>query len=149
MTGFCIYNIMIMITTMTTEQLLSFVSDPGRVGNLATVDANGIPNSALIGSAIMPDTDTLIIALSNNRSLHNLQQNGQAVFTVFEPADFIPAWQGARLYLTLNQIDYSSSMKQQRVAAVKQYAGTQAASTIVAAVQFSIHDIRPLLDLSS
>jgi hypothetical protein len=133
---------------MTQEQLIAFISTPNRVGTLATANKDGIPNSAVIGSALIPTSNQLVIGLGNNRSLSNLQENPHAVFSVFQEGATLPAWQGARLYLKVEQIDYTGELKQQRVTAIEQHAGTMAAKMISAAIQFTITDIRPLIDFA-
>ena len=133
---------------MTQEQLITFISTPNRVGTLATANKDGMPNSAIIGSALMLTSNQLVIGLGNNRSLNNLQENPHAVFSVFQEGATLPAWQGARLYLRVEQMDYTGELKQQRVAAIEQHAGTTAAKMISAAVQFSVIDIRPLIDFA-
>lgn len=126
-----------------------FISDPKQVGILSTADSSGTPNCALIGSAVMTNNDKLVLALGDNRSLRNLQQNPQAVFIAFKEADFLPAWQGVRLYLKLEEISYDGALKEQRIAEIKQTVGDQAANMMVAAVQFSVYATRPLLDFSN
>lgn len=126
-----------------------FISDPKQVGILSTADCDGAPNCAVIGSAVMTTEGQLILALGDNRSLRNLQQNPQAVFIAFKEADFLPAWQGVRLYLRLEEVNYDGALKEQRVADIKQAVGNQAAKMMVAAVRFSVCETRPLLDFSN
>lgn len=126
-----------------------FISEPKQVGILSTANNDGTPNCAIIGSAIMPTEDQLILALGDNRTLRNLQQNPQAVFITYKEADFLPAWQGVRLYLTVEEIDMDGALKEQRVAEIKKTVGNQAAKMMVAAVRFSINQTRPLLDFSN
>ncbi|MBW2184943.1 MAG: pyridoxamine 5'-phosphate oxidase family protein [Deltaproteobacteria bacterium] len=126
-----------------------FISDPKQVGILSTADSHGTPNCAVIGSAVTSDDNQLILALGDNRSLQNLQQNPQAVFIAFKEADFLPAWQGIRLYLKLEEIIYDGALKEQRVAEIKQSVGNHAAKMMVAAVRFSIYETRSLLDVSN
>lgn len=126
-----------------------FISEPKQVGILSTVGSDGAPNCAIIGSAIMSSDSQLILALGDSRSLQNLQHNPQAVFIAYKEADFLPAWQGIRLYLKLEEIIYDGALKEQRVAEIKQNVGNYAAKMIVAAVRFSVYETRPLLDVSN
>ncbi len=126
-----------------------FISDPQQVGILSTASSDGTPNCALIGSAVMTADSQLILALGDNRSLQNLKHNRKAVFIAFKEADFLPAWQGVRLYLKVEEIDYNGGLKEQRVTEIKQTAGNQAANMMVAGVRFSIYETRPLLDFSN
>lgn len=134
------------MTAMDNEQLKIFISDPQRVGTLATVDRQGNPNSAVIGSATLHKSGQLAMGLGDNRSLKNLRDNPKAVFTIFQPAQNFFAWQGVRLYLKCEAIDTDGELKQQVVQQVEATAGTFAARMIVAAVRFSIEATRPLLD---
>lgn len=131
---------------MTRETLQQFLATPKQVGVLSTVDQHGNPNSAVIGSATMPDLQQLWIGLGNNHTLENLKSHPKAVFTTYQEADFLPAWQGARVYLNVERIDSDGPFKQQLVEHITQQAGQQAGRMIVAAVCFSIEQIRPLLD---
>nr|WP_320116114.1 pyridoxamine 5'-phosphate oxidase family protein [uncultured Desulfuromonas sp.] len=131
---------------MTPEELVSFVNTAQRVGTLSTVDGAGHPNSAVIGSAMMPDPQHVNIALANNHSLENLRHNANAVLSVYEPAPLIFNWQGARLYLAVDDIEETGPFKEAMVQQVEQQAGKLAARTIHAAVRFSVVKIRPLLD---
>jgi len=126
-----------------------FISEPKQVGILSTANSDGTPNCAVIGSATMPAEDQLVLALGDNRTLRNLQQNPQAVFIAYKEADFLPAWQGVRLYLKVEEIDYNGELKEQRVAEITKNVGNQAAKMMVAAVRFSIHQTRPLLDFAN
>lgn len=126
-----------------------FISNPQQVGVLSTSSSDGTPNCALIGSAVMTADSQLILALGDNRSLQNLKQNPKAVFIAFKEADFLPAWQGVRLYLKVEEIDYDGPLKEQRIANITQTAGAQAAKMMVAGVRFSVYETRPLLDFSN
>nr|WP_320050828.1 pyridoxamine 5'-phosphate oxidase family protein [uncultured Desulfuromonas sp.] len=131
---------------MNPEELVSFVNTAERVGTLSTVDQQGFPNSALVGSAMMPDAEHVHIALSDNHTLANLRQDSAAVLTVYEPAPLIFNWQGARLYLQVETIEDNGPCKEDMIQRVEQQAGKMAARTIHAAVCFRVIKIRPLLD---
>lgn len=131
---------------MRPEELVSFVNTAQRVGTLSTVDDQGFPNSAIVGSATMPDAEHVNIALANNHTLENLRHGSGAVLSVYEPAAAIFNWQGARLYLTVDAIDESGPFKDEMVQQVEDQAGKMAARTIHAAVRFTVVKTRPLLD---
>jgi len=131
---------------MSPEELVSFVNTAQRVGTLSTVDHAGNPNSAIVGSAMMPDPQHVNIALAKNHSLENLRHNSHAVLSIYEPAPVIFNWQGARLYLTVDSIEETGPFKEAMIQRVEQEAGKMAARTIHAAVRFSVVKIRPLLD---
>jgi len=131
---------------MRPEELVSFVNTAQRVGTLSTVDDQGFPNCAIIGSAMMPDPDHVNIALANNHTLENLRHGSGAVLSVYEPAEAIFNWQGARLYLIVDTIEESGPLKDEMVQQVEDQAGKMAARTIHAAVRFTVARTRPLLD---
>lgn len=126
-----------------------FISEQKQVGILSTANCDGTPNCAIIGSAIMPTNEQLVLTLGDNHTLRNLQQNPQAVFIAYKEADFLPAWQGVRLYLKVEEIDFNGELKEQLVTEIAKEIGKQAAKMMVAAVRFSIHKTRPLLDFSN
>ncbi len=128
-------------------QELIHLFGPNRVGVLSTADDRNRPNAAVVGSARLPDSQALIIGLGANRSLQNLQENPRAVFTFFDPGPTPFAWQGARLYLRVLQIETEGPLFAEMVAGVTRQAGRAAGRRIRAAVLFRIEQVRPLIDL--
>ncbi|MBN2643856.1 MAG: pyridoxamine 5'-phosphate oxidase family protein [Desulfuromonadaceae bacterium] len=131
---------------MTGKALQEFINQPQRVGTLATASADGQPNCALIGSAVLEDNDRLLLGLGNNRTLRNLKNNPHAIYSVFEPGASLLAWQGARLYLELETLDEQGPLLQQMIDQVTRQAGALAGGMIVAAVRFKVTAVRPQLD---
>jgi len=64
-----------------TKGIFEIVNKPGRVGVLATTNKAGQPNVAYFGSPKLMDDGTLVMGLGGNRSLANLEENPQAVFS--------------------------------------------------------------------
>ena len=129
------------------ESFVNAINAPGRVGVLATADAQGKPNAAYFGSPHMDLEGNLIMGLMENRTLANLEANPQAVFfTVKEaPVGFTtPGW---RLYLKVNKIDREGEVLAQVKKAIAAAVGEQAAAGIKAGVIFEVTAVRPLVDL--
>jgi hypothetical protein len=132
---------------MNAAQAMEFINRPGSYGILATVGPGGESNAALFASARMPDEQTLVLGLSENRSLNYLRDNPHACFLAFEPGDNPLLWRGVRLYLRLEEISDSGPLFETLVAGVKEQAGETAAGAIRAAVRFAVTTVRPLIDL--
>jgi hypothetical protein len=131
---------------MNAAQAMEFINRPGSYGILATVGPGGESNSALFASARMPDEQTLVLALSENRSLNYLRGNPRATFLIFEPGDNPLLWRGCRLYLRMRELADSGPLLASIVAQVTTEAGSMAAQTLRAAILFDITAIRPLID---
>ena len=130
------------------EEFVNTINMPGRVGVLATADADGKPNAAYFGSPRLNVEGQLIMGMMENRSLANLEANPFAVFfTVKEaPVGFTtPGW---RLYLECKQIDREGEVLAQVKKAVAAGAGEDAAAGIKAGVVFEVTKVRPLVDMS-
>jgi len=130
------------------EEFVNTINQPGRVGVLATADADGKPNAAYFGSPRLNVEGQLIMGMMENRSLANLEVNPYAVFfTVKEaPVGFTtPGW---RLYLECKQIDREGEVLAKVKKAVAAGAGEKAAAGIKAGVVFEVTKIRPLVDMS-
>ena len=130
------------------EEFVNTINMPGRVGVLATADADGKPNAAYFGSPRLNVEGQLIMGMMENRSLANLEANPYAVFfTVKEaPVGFTtPGW---RLYLECKQIDREGEVLAKVKEAVAAGAGEDAAAGIKAGVVFEVTKVRPLVDMS-
>lgn len=53
----------------------------------------------------MIDEDTVIMAISDNRSFQYIQEYPKATFIVIEPGDTRTDWKGARLYLEIDSFE--------------------------------------------
>ncbi len=126
---------------------MEFINQPGRFGILATSGETGESNAALFASARMPDERTLVLGLSENRSLTYLRDNPRACFLAFEPGANPLLWRGCRLYLRVEEISTSGPLFETLVAGAQKQAGERAAGAIRAAVRFAVTAIRPLIDL--
>lgn len=129
------------------QKVVESVNRPGRVGVLATADAEARPNAAYFGSPRLNLDGTLIIGMMNNRSLKNLEQNPFAVFFTVDkaPVDFqTPGW---RLYLKVREIQRQGPVLDNIRDGIAKKAGEEAARRIQAGVVFEVTSIRPLVDM--
>ena len=60
---------------MDRKQVMKMFNKQTRVGVLATANKSGETNAAVFGSPRMIDEDTVIMAIGDNRSAKNLQEN--------------------------------------------------------------------------
>jgi predicted pyridoxine 5'-phosphate oxidase superfamily flavin-nucleotide-binding protein len=131
--------------TEISKEVFEIVNKAGRIGVLSTVDAQGQPNAAYFGSIRLADDGSVVLGLSNNRSLKNLEENPLAVlFCVTEgPVTFTTP--GCRLYLKSTGIQREGQLLEVIKAAIAEHAGEDAAKMIVAAVAFEVTELRPLV----
>lgn len=128
------------------QHVIEAVNRPGRIGVVATTDRNGQPNLAYFGSARVLPEGNFILALGDNRTLDNLEQNPNAVFLVMKesPVTFnTPGW---RLYLKVLMIHRAGEVLESMRKNIADKAGPKVAETIKAAVVFDITEVRPLID---
>jgi hypothetical protein len=116
-----------------------------RIGALATADKNGNVNAAVFGSPRMVDEETVIMAIGDNRSLQNLQENPKASFIVIEPGESRTEWKGARVYLELDTFERYGELLDSFREKIRKVAGDQSANAIIAAIRFKVTDVRPLI----
>jgi hypothetical protein len=128
-------------------KLVESVNRPGRIGVLATADAQGQPNVAYFGSPRLQADGTLVMGLGANRSLANLEQNPSAVFFTMEQAPVGMTTPGWRLYLKALDIQRQGPVLDSVRDAISQAAGPQAAQMIKAGVVFQVNAVRPLVDM--
>lgn len=126
-------------------KVLESVNRPGRVGVLATANAQGAPNAAYFGTPQLMADGTLLMGLMANRSLANLEQNPLAVFFVVEEAPVAFTTPGYRLYLKVKQIDKAGELLTNLRQAVAAKAGQQTADAMQAAVLFEVTEVRSLV----
>ena len=128
------------------QHIVEAVNRPGKIGVLATSDIKGQPNLAYFGSArVLPEGDFLL-ALGDNRTLANLEQNPNAVFMVLmeSPVTFkTPGW---RLYLKVRMIQRHGEALESIRKVIADKAGPKFAEAMKASVLFDITEIRPLID---
>jgi len=130
---------------MDRRQVMKMFNKEARIGALATADKNGNVNAAVFGSPRMIDEDTIIMAIGDNRSFQNLQENPKASFIVIEPGGAPATWKGARLYLELDSFERYGELLDSFREKIRTVAGDQSANAIIAAIRFKVTDVRPLV----
>lgn len=130
---------------MDRKQVMRMFNKKTRIGALATADKDGNVNAAVFGSPRMIDEGTVIMAIGDNRSFQNLQENPKASFIVIEPGESPTEWKGARLYLELDSFERYGELLDSFRKNIREVAGDRSANAIVAAVRFKITDVRPLV----
>ena len=79
------------------SKLVEFFNRQPRIGALSTADKEGDVNAAVFGSPRLLDDRTMVMAIGDNRSFRNLQDNPLAVFLVVHPAESVADWKGVRV----------------------------------------------------
>ena len=130
---------------MDRKKVMQMFNKESRIGALATADKTGQVDVAVFGSPRMIDEDTVIMAIGDNRSFRNLQENPKASFIVIEPGGAPMEWGGARLYLEVDSFERYGELVDSFRENIRKMAGDRSANAIVAAVRFKITDVRPLI----
>ncbi|ABD41031.1 pyridoxamine 5'-phosphate oxidase-related, FMN-binding protein [Methanospirillum hungatei JF-1] len=130
-----------------TTQLIEYFNKSPRIGVLSTADKSGHVDSGIFGSPRMTDEKTVIMGLSNNRTLANLQQNPHAVYLIIEPGTTITDWKGIRVYLVALQIATSGGDLDAFKSQIAEVIGKESADMMVALVTFEVTGVRPIVDM--
>jgi hypothetical protein len=130
------------------SKLMEFFNRQPRMGTLSTADREGNVNAAVFGSPGLLDDRTMVMAIGNNRSFRNLQENPKAVFTIVQPADSFLDWKGVRVYLKMAGCHTSGDILDETRAQIAQVLGEDGAQAAVEfALTFEVTDVRPLIDM--
>ncbi|MDD3574885.1 pyridoxamine 5'-phosphate oxidase family protein [Methanospirillum sp.] len=130
-----------------TTKLMDYFNKSHRIGILSTADKSGHVNSGVFGSPHMTDEKTIVMGLSNNRTLTNLQQNPYAVYQIIEPGKAIDDWKGIRVYMVAVKIATSGEDLNKFKKQIAKVAGEDAAKMMMAQVVFEVTEVRPLVDM--
>jgi hypothetical protein len=130
---------------MNKKQVMEMFNRENRIGVLATANSNGDVNAAVFGSPRMIDEDTVIMAIGENRSFKNLQENPKASFIVVEPGQTPASWKGVRLYLEVDSFERYGEVLDSFRENIRKVAGDRSAEAIQAAIRFKVVDVRPLI----
>ena len=128
------------------KEIMDTFNQPGRVGILATADADGQPNAAYFGSAKLNEDGTLVVGLGDNRSLKNLEQNPKAAYFLIGKAPVEFQTTGYRLYLKAREIQKQGQILDAIREAIAAKAGPGAAKMIQAAAILEVTSVRTLVD---
>ncbi|MFO7831000.1 MAG: pyridoxamine 5'-phosphate oxidase family protein, partial [Desulfuromonadaceae bacterium] len=115
------------------NKIRTLLDDPAHLCTLSTVDADGIPNSAVFGS-VQLRTDEITLGLGENHTLHNLRQNPDAMLMLMVPGASVMAFRGMRLYLQCSAIETSGPLLEQIKDETREQAGRAAAQMLKYAV---------------
>jgi hypothetical protein len=130
---------------MERKEVMKMFNRQQRIGALATANKQGDVNAAVFGSPRMIDEDTVIMAIGDNRSFKNLQENPKASFIVMEPGDSPMSWKGARLYLEVDSFERYGELLDSFRENIRKAAGNKSADAIIAAIRFKVVDVRNLI----
>ncbi|BBO78178.1 pyridoxamine 5'-phosphate oxidase [Desulfosarcina widdelii] len=130
---------------MERKQVMAMFNKETRIGALATANKQGEVNAAVFGSPRMIDEDTVIMAIGDNRSYRNLQENPKASFIVVEPGQAPATWKGVRLYLEVDSMERYGELLDSFREKIRELAGDRSANAIVAAIRFKVTEVRPLI----
>lgn len=128
------------------SKLIEFFNKQPRLGGLSTASKDGKPNIAYFLSPHMIDEKTVVMALGNNKTFANLQENPYAAFMIFEPGMALSDWKGLRIYMKMKEYQTSGEKVKMMREMVGQMAGEEPATMVHAAVTFEVQEIRPLVD---
>ena len=130
---------------MDRKKVMEMFNRETRIGALATADKKGDVNVAVFGSPRMIDENTVIMGIGENRSYRNLQENPKASFLVIEPGGSPAEWGGARLYLEVESFERYGEVLDSLRARIRKVAGSRSADAVVAAIRFTVTEVRPLI----
>ena len=130
---------------MDRKKVMEMFNRKMRIGSLATANKKGEVNAAVFGSPQMIDEETVIMAIGENRSYQNLQENPKAAFLVVEPGDNPMEWKGVRVYLEVASFERYGELLDSLRERIRSVAGDRSANAIKAAIRFKITDVRPLI----
>ncbi len=129
------------------NEIIEIVNKPGRVGVICTVDQNGKPNAAYLGSPRFRNDNTFSLGIMGGRTLENLKVNPQAVFFCIEESPVAFTTPGCRIYLEVREISTDGPLLDQIKAEIEKHVGPDAAKMMAAAVAFDVTEIRKLVDM--
>jgi hypothetical protein len=129
------------------QELSALINGSDRITTLGTTDADGTPNTAVIGSAFMTEDDQIWIGLGDNRTADNLQSDPRTVLCAFRPGPTLLDWKGGRLYLELTAMETEGDRFDRMVDRIRTTAGRLAARSIHHLAICRILEMRPLAEL--
>jgi len=127
------------------KKIIEMVNKAGRIGAIGTANKLGQPNVAYFGSPRLSEDGTIIMGLSSNRTLKNLEENPLAVFFCVAESPVTFTTPGYRLYLKVREIQKAGPIFDSVKKAIAEHAGLDAAKMIVAGVVFDVTEVRPLV----
>ena len=122
------------------SKLMDYFNKQPRLGTLSTSSKDGKVNSAYFGSPYMVDEKTIIMGLTKNRTLFNLQENPNAVFMIMEPGKTLSEWKGVRLYVKMTDCSTAGEKLEKMKAKIAARAGEARGGALAAARRHLVHD---------
>ncbi|GEP91687.1 Pyridoxamine 5'-phosphate oxidase [Chitinophaga terrae (ex Kim and Jung 2007)] len=115
---------------------------------LCTVNKNGEPSIALMGTPRLNADGNIELELSDNPSvsLNNIQENKSVVFLVYEPAARARDYKGVRIYAEAIEILTQGEKLENIREKLRAKFGDEKADELVATATFSIKKLRPVID---
>ncbi|MCX8022437.1 MAG: pyridoxamine 5'-phosphate oxidase family protein [Syntrophorhabdaceae bacterium] len=129
------------------KDLIPYFNRQPRIGSFSTSSRDGKVDVAILGSPQMIDEKTVLLALRDNRTLANLQENPYAVFAIMEPGKSAPEWKGVRVYMKMVECATEGEKLENMKAQVAKRVGDEVAKLIKAAVTLEIYEVRPIVDI--
>lgn len=115
-------------------------------GVLCTSDGKGDVDAAVFGSAQLQADGRFVVALGDNRTLRNLQQNPKAAYIAYRAGKTLLDSKGVRLHLELEKCAAEGPLFDEALAQVELNAGKYAARLIKTVAIFRIDAVRPLIE---
>ncbi len=116
-----------------------------RTNVLATSDPSGKVNVAVFGSMGMPDDETLMVMLGDNRSWENIQENPEAACLITLHGATGMGMKGCRLYVKVRTMADDGPEFDAAFGDIRARIG-EAAGMLKHLVLFDVTEARPILD---
>ncbi|MFZ5632953.1 MAG: pyridoxamine 5'-phosphate oxidase family protein [Bacillota bacterium] len=128
------------------EKVRKILTSDSRMSVYSTSSKDGITNIAVIGSTTLLEDGTLMIAIGNNRTFTNLQENPCASCLVKIEGTTGLQMEGCRLYLKVKSILDSGEVFDSFISKLRSKIGS-AADMLKHVVIFEITEARPIVDM--
>lgn len=128
------------------EKVRKILTSDSRMSVYSTSSKDGIANIAVMGSTTMLEDGTLMIAIGNNRTFTNLQENPCASCLVKIEGTSGLQMEGCRLYLKVKSILDSGEVFDSFISKLRSKIGS-AADMLKHVVIFEINEARPIVDM--
>jgi hypothetical protein len=128
------------------EKVRKILTSDSRMSVYSTSSKDGITNIAVMGSTTMLEDGTLMIAIGNNRTFTNLQENPCASCLVKIEGTTGLQMEGCRLYLKVKSILDSGEVFDSFISKLRSKIGS-AADMLKHVVIFEITEARPIVDM--
>lgn len=128
------------------EKVRKILTSDSRINIYSTASRDGVANIAVMGSTILLEDGTLMVALGNNRTFANFQENPCASCLVKIEGTTGLQMEGCRLYLKVKSILDSGEVFDSFISKLRSKIGP-AADRLKHVVIFEITEARPIVDM--